>query len=226
MRELIERLLPNMVGRWPEFLKSILDTLRMVGISGVFVFILGIFLGLILTVTKRGGILEQNAVFQIIDKVINALRSIPFVILISLLLPLTRAIAHTSIGVKGAIIPLVVGTVPFFARQVEAALAQVDSGVIEAAKAIGIHPIGIIFRVYLREGIPALARATTITAINLLGLTAMAGAVGAGGLGDFAIRYGHNRYMTDITWLTTIVLILFVCALQIIGNFIAKRSTH
>ncbi len=226
MQELLERLLPNLVVRVPEFLKSILDTLKMLGISGVFVFLFGIFFGVALIVTKRGGVLENRPVFEAIDKVINAFRSIPFVILISLLLPLTRAIAHTSIGVKGAIVPLVIGTVPFFARQVEAALAQVDGGVVEAAQAMGMHPVVIIFRVYLREGIPALARATTITAINLLGLTAMAGAVGAGGLGDFAIRYGHNRYMTDITWVTTILLIAFVCVLQLIGNFIAKRSTH
>ena len=226
MAELLEKYLPNLMERIPEFLKSIVDTLMMVGLSGIFVFVLGVFLGVLLITTKPGGILEKNAVYQVIDKVINAFRSIPFVILISLLLPLTRAIVHTSIGVKGAIVPLVIGTIPFFARQVEAALAQIDGGVVEAADALGMKPIDIIFKVYLREGIPALSRATTITAINLLGLTAMAGAVGAGGLGDFAIRYGHNRYMTDITWVTTIVLIIFVCIIQIVGNFIAKRSTH
>ncbi len=226
MQALFERFFPNLVVRVPEFLKSIVDTLKMLGISGVFVFLFGIAFGVLLIVTRRGGILERAAVYQALDKVINAFRSIPFVILISLLLPLTRAIVHTSIGVKGAIVPLVIGTVPFFARQVEAALAQVDGGVVEAAQAMGMRPMTIIFKVYLREGIPALSRATTITAINLLGLTAMAGAVGAGGLGDFAIRYGHNRYMTDITWVTTLLLIAFVCVLQIVGNLIAKRSTH
>jgi len=226
MQELLLKILPNLMVRIPEFVESIIDTLKMVAISGGFVFLFGVLLGVTLIVTKSGGILEQRAVFQIIDKVINVFRSVPFVILISLLLPLTRLIVHTSIGVKGAIVPLVIGTIPFFARQVEAALSEIDNGVIEAAKAMGMGPVTIIFKIYLREGIPALARATTITAINLLGLTAMAGAVGAGGLGDFAIRYGHNRYMTDITWVTTIVLILFVCVIQIVGNFIAKRSTH
>ena len=226
MQELFKLYFPNLVVRVPEFLNSVWDTLKMVGISGAFVFALGIFFGVLLIVTRRGGIWECIAVFQVIDKVINVFRSIPFVILISLLLPLTRAIVHTSIGVKGAIVPLVIGTVPFFARQVEAALSQVNGGMIEAAKAMGMRPLAIILKIYLREGIPALASATTITAINLLGLTAMAGAVGAGGLGDFAIRYGHNRYMTDITWITTIVLILLVCVLQLIGNYIAKRSTH
>lgn len=226
MQELLLKILPNLMVRIPEFVESIIDTLKMVAISGGFVFLFGVLLGVTLIVTKSGGILEQRAVFQIIDKVINVFRSVPFVILISLLLPLTRLIVHTSIGVKGAIVPLVIGTIPFFARQVEAALSEIDNGVIEAAKAMGMGPVTIIFKIYLREGIPALARATTITAINLLGLTAMAGAVGAGGLGDFAIRYGHNRYMTDITWVTTIVLILFVCVIQIVGSFIAKRSTH
>lgn len=226
MQELLLKILPNLMVRIPEFVESIIDTLKMVAISGGFVFLFGVLLGVTLIVTKSGGILEQHAVFQIFDKMINVFRSVPFVILISLLLPLTRLIVHTSIGVKGAIVPLVIGTIPFFARQVEAALSEIDNGVIEAAKAMGMGPVTIIFKIYLREGIPALARATTITAINLLGLTAMAGAVGAGGLGDFAIRYGHNRYMTDITWVTTIVLILFVCVIQIVGNFIAKRSTH
>ena len=221
-----ERYFPNLAERVPEFIKSILDTLRMTAISGVFIFILGIMFGVMLIVTKEGGILENRIVYHIADKLINALRSIPFIILISLLLPVTRAIVHTSIGVKGAIVPLVVGTVPFFSRQVEAALAQIDGGVIEAAKSMGMHPANVIFKVYLREGIPGLARATTITAINLIGLTAMAGAVGAGGLGDFAIRYGHNRYMTDITIATTAVLIVLVCIIQIIGSFIAGRATH
>ena len=226
MQELFERYLPNLAVRVPEFIKSIIDTLKMLGLAGIFVFILGTLLGILLITAKPEGILEAKGLYQVIDKAINIFRSIPFVILISLLLPLTRAIVHTSIGVKGAIVPLVIGTIPFYARQVEAALAQVGCGVVEAAKAMGMSPIAIIFKVYLKEGIPALSRATTITAINLLGLTAMAGAVGAGGLGDFAIRYGHNRYMTDITWVTTIVLILFVCLLQVIGNIIAKRSTH
>ena len=217
---------PNVADRLPEFIKSIGDTLRMTFISGIFVFIAGIILGVLLTVTKDGGILENKVLFHIVDKIINALRSIPFIILISLLLPVTRAIVHTSIGVKGAIVPLVVGTVPFFSRQVEAALAQIDGGVIEAAKSMGMHPANVIFKVYLREGIPGLARATTITAINLIGLTAMAGAVGAGGLGDFAIRYGHNRYMTDVTILTTAVLIIFVCIIQLAGSFIARRGKH
>ena len=145
MQELLLKILPNLMVRIPEFVESIIDTLKMVAISGGFVFLFGVLLGVTLIVTKSGGILEQRAVFQIIDKVINVFRSVPFVILISLLLPLTRLIVHTSIGVKGAIVPLVIGTIPFFARQVEAALSEIDNGVIEAAKAMGMGPVTIIF---------------------------------------------------------------------------------
>ena len=142
------------------------------------------------------------------------------------MLPLTRAVVGTGIGVQGAIVPLIFGTVPFFSRQIESALAEVDNGVIEAAQAIGLSPGAIIFKVYLREGIASIARATTLTVINLIGLTAMAGAVGAGGLGDFAIRYGHNRFQEDITWVTVIIIVVIVTLLQVIGNWIVRKNTH
>ncbi|MBQ9565391.1 MAG: ABC transporter permease subunit [Synergistaceae bacterium] len=212
--------------RLPEFYKAIGDTLTMFGIAGVFVLVLGLTLGVVLVVTRRDGILRNDLVFHILDKTINVFRSIPFIILLTLLLPLTRLIVGTAIGVKGAIVPLVVGTVPFFSRQVEAALANIDGGVIEAAQSIGMSPVGIIFRVYLWEGIPMLARAATITAISLIGSTAMAGAVGAGGLGDFAIKYGHNRFMEDVTWVTVAALVLLVCIVQVIGSLIARVTTH
>jgi D-methionine transport system permease protein len=198
----------------------------MFSIAGAFVLVFGLALGVVLTVTRRDGILRNDLAFHILDKTINVFRSIPFIILLTLLLPLTRLIAGTAIGVKGAIVPLVVGTVPFFSRQVEAALANIDDGVIEAAQSIGMSPVGIIFRVYLWEGIPMLARAATITAISLIGSTAMAGAVGAGGLGDFAIKYGHNRFMEDVTWVTVAALVLLVCVVQVIGSLIARVTTH
>ena len=198
----------------------------MFGIAGAFVLLFGLFFGVLLVTTRKGGILENAVIYQILDKAINVFRSIPFIILLTLLLPLTRLIMGTAIGVKGAIVPLVIGTTPFFSRQVEAALSEISPGVIEAAQAIGMSPVGIIFRVYLREGIPMLARAATITAISLIGSTAMAGAVGAGGLGDFAIRYGHNRFMEDVTWVTVAALVLLVCVVQIVGSLIAKLTTH
>ena len=126
----------------------------------------------------------------------------------------------------GAIVPLVLGTVPFFSRQVESARAETEKGLVEAALSMGSSPMEIIFRVYLREGVAAIARATTITAISLVGLTAMAGAVGSGGLGDFAIRYGHDRGMTDVTWVTVIVVFILVSILQLFGNLVIKKNRH
>lgn len=226
MQDRLEAWFPNVMARLTEFWKAFRDTLTMFGIAGAFVLLFGLFFGVLLVTTRKGGILENAVIYQILDKAINVFRSIPFIILLTLLLPLTRLIMGTAIGVKGAIVPLVIGTTPFFSRQVEAALSEISPGVIEAAESIGMSPVGIIFRVYLREGIPMLARAATITAISLIGATAMAGAVGAGGLGDFAIRYGHSRFMTDITWVTCAALVLLVCVVQIVGSLIAKLTTH
>ena len=189
MEQLLETLFPNVMTKLPEFYESIWETLQMTAQSGIIIFFLGLFLGIVLTVCKNKGILENIILYQILDKVINFFRSIPFIILLAGLIPFTRMISGTAIGVKGAIVPLVVGTTPFFARQVETALAELNPGVIEAAQSMGESNLGIIFRVMLKESIPGLSRATTITAINLIGLTAMAGAIGAGGLGDFAIRF-------------------------------------
>ena len=141
-------------------------------------------------------------------------------------MPLSRLIMGKAIYVRGAIVPLVFGTVTFFTRQVESALAQVDKGLVEAALAMGSSPLEIVFRVYLRESIAAIARGTTITLISLIGLTAMAGVVGAGGLGDFAIRYGHDRNMTDVTYVTVLVVFLLVSLIQFIGGRIVKKNTH
>lgn len=170
--------------------------------------------------------MENHFVYNLIDKVINIIRSIPFIILIVLLFPISRAIVGTAIGVKGAIVPLIIGTVPFFARQIETAIAEVDKGLIEAAQSMGSSPLEIIFRVYLKESIPSIARVTMVTAVNLVGLTAMAGAVGAGGLGDFAIRYGHQLKLTDMTILTVLVILLIISIIQMIGNFIIRKTSH
>ena len=208
MQEFFNNIMPNVVERFPTFLQAIWDTIIMVIWSGSIAFGLGMLFGVMLTVTKPGGIMENKVVYQILDKVINFFRSIPFVILLTWLIPISRAIMGTAINIEGAIIPLIVGTVPFLSRQIESALAETDKGMIEAATSMGISKMGIIFRVYLREGIAAIARGTTITMISLVGLTAMAGAVGSGGLGDFAIRYGHDRNMMDVTWVTVIAVFL------------------
>ncbi|MBQ8692331.1 MAG: ABC transporter permease [Synergistaceae bacterium] len=212
--------------RLPEFWKAAGDTVLMEVWAGAICFVLGMIFGIILTVTKPGGIMENRPVYQTLDKIINLFRSIPFIILLTALMPLSRFIMGTAIYVRGVIVPLVFGATPFFSRQVESALAQTDKGLIEAALSMGSSPFEIIFRVYLRESVAPLTRATTITAISLLGLTAMAGAVGAGGLGDFAIRYGHDRNMIDITWVTVIVLVLAVSIVQWLGDKIARKNTH
>ncbi len=226
MQELLNKWIPNVMERLPDFWQAIGDTLLMVVWSGAISFVLGLALGVVVTVTRPGGILENRVVYQILDKLINFIRSIPFIILLTAVMPLSRLIMGTAIYVRGAIVPLVFGTVPFFTRQVESALAQVDKGLVEAALAMGSSPLEIVFRVYLRESIAAIARGTTITLISLIGLTAMAGVVGAGGLGDFAIRYGHDRNMTDVTYVTVLVVFLLVSLIQFIGGRIVKKNTH
>lgn len=226
MQEVLNGLIPNVMDKLPDFFKAIGDTLIMVLWSGSISFVLGLFLGILITVTKKGGILENRVIYHILDKAVNLLRSIPFIILLTWVMPLSRAIMGTAIYVRGAIVPLVFGTVPFFTRQIESALAQTGSGLVEAALSMGCSPLEIIFRVYLRESIAPIARAATITAISLIGLTAMAGVVGAGGLGDFAIRYGHDRNMEDVTWVTVIVIVILVSLIELAGRRIVKKHTH
>lgn len=226
MAELLDILIPNVVTKVPELIKSLWQTLYMMGLSGIISFILGLIFGITLTVTKKKGIMENAVIYNILDKIINTFRSIPFIILLAALIPLTRAVVGTAIGTKGAILPLVFGTVPFFTRQIETALAELDSGLIEASQAMGSSPAEIIYRVYLKESIPSIVRVTTITFISLVGLTAMAGAVGGGGLGDFAIRYGHQRNQVDVTYVTVIILLVIVNAIQALGNYIIKKTTH
>ena len=226
MQEFLNTYFGNVMAKLPDFYGSILDTLRMTGRAGAIAFVGGLFLGVVLTVTKDGGILQAKALYQVLDKIINFFRSIPFIILLAALIPLTRLISGTAIGVEGAIVPLVCGTIPFFARQIESALAEMDPGLVEAALSMGSSSVEIIFRVYLKECIPGIVRAVTITAISLIGLTAMAGAVGAGGLGDFAIRFGYQRNQTDVTLASILVLAGLVSVIQLAGNMAAKKHTH
>ena len=250
MQELIVNIAPNLASKLPDFYKALGDTMLMVLWSGLISFVFGLLLGVVLTVTKPNGILENKAVYQILDKLVSLFRSIPFIILLTWVMPITRALVGTVLYVRGAIVPLVFGSVPFFTRQVESALAELDGGLIEAALSMGSSPLEIIFRVYLKESIAAIARGTTITIVSLLNLiqhnqhtavhhkiniitivsllnlTAMAGVAGAGGLGDFAIRYGHDRNMADITNVTVLVLVLIVCVIEFVGGRIVKKNTH
>ena len=226
MQEFLNNIIPNVMAKLPDFYAAIGDTLLMVVWSGAISFVLGLALGVLITVTKPGGILENKIVYQILDKLVSLFRSIPFIILLTWVMPVSRAIMGTAIYVRGAIVPLVFGAVPFFTRQVESALAELDGGLIEAALSMGSTPLEIIFRVYLKESVDAIARGTTITAISLLNLTAMAGVVGAGGLGDFAIRYGHDRNMLDVTNVTVLVLVIIVCIMEFVGGKVVKKNTH
>ena len=226
MAEWLASIMPNVVDYSSKFWSSCLATGQMFLIAGGFTLVLGSIFGVLLTVTKKGGIAENAAVYNLVNIVTNVFRSIPFVILLIFLIPLTRAIVGTAIGVKGAIVPLVFGAVPFFTRQVEAALANVSPGKIEAAAAMGSGKLGIIFRVYLHEWVPDLIRAVTITAISLIGLTTMAGAVGAGGIGSFALNYGNGQNHQDIVNACVLILFATVIILQTIGNALARRTTN
>lgn len=226
MVELIEKLLPNAITKLPEIYEATLETIIMVLVSGAISFVIGMILGIILTVTKKGNILEQKVVYYVLDKIINVTRSIPFIILLAAAIPLTRSIVGSAIGTKGAFVPLILGTIPFFARQIENALSELDKGIIEAAESMGSSPLEIIFRVYLKESIPNIVRATTITFVSLIGLTTMAGSIGGGGLGDLAIRYGYQRYQIDITYVTVIILLIIITLIQSLGNLVIKKTTH
>lgn len=224
--ELLKQYVPNLYAYRDRFVQSLEATGEMFLKAGLIAFILGLFFGVILVVTKKGGIRQNQIIYQIANLIINVFRSIPFIILLIFLIPLTRKVVGTAIGVKGAILPLVFGTVPFYTRQVEVALSGVDPGKVEAARSMGSGTLGIIFRVYLHEAVPDLIRVTTVTAISLIGLTTMAGAVGAGGIGSFAINYGQNQNHSDIVNVCVIVLLILVFLLQSLGNLLSRRTTN
>ena len=226
MQEMLCELLPHVMDNLPDLWEALADTLLMVLWSGAISFLLGLFLGVLLTVTRPGAILENKPFYHLADKVISLFRSIPFIILLTWVMPLSRAIAGTTLYVRGAIVPLVFGSVPFFSRQVESALAELDRGLIEAALSMGSSPWEIIFRVYLRESVASIARGATITLVSLLNLTAMAGVVGAGGLGDFAVRYGHDRNWGDVTNVTVLLLVIIVCVIEFTGGRVVKKTSH
>lgn len=201
-------------------------TLYMLFFSAIFAGLFGLIIGTIMVVTDEDRILENKVLYSILDKLTNLFRSIPFVILLALIAPLTRAIVKTRIGPTAAIVPLVVSCVPFFARQVEQALASVDPGKIEAAEAMGDSPFEIITSVYLREGLPSLIRASSITLISLLGLTAMAGLVGGGGIGDLAIAMGYQRYKDDVVIVSVVLILIIVFIIQAVANSLIKKTSH
>lgn len=226
MQPFLEKYFPNVLQLKQEFINSTIETLYMVFWTAIIAGILGTLLGVILVVTCPNGLLKNRLVYNILEKIINVCRSIPFIIMLALIQPITRFLTGTTIGTTAALVPLVVGVVPFFARQIENALLEVDLGVIEAAESMGTSPIGIIFRVYLIEGLPSIIRVSAVTIINLIGLTAMAGAIGAGGLGNLAITRGYNRFQTDVTIVATMIILLLVFLSQFISNSLIKKTSH
>lgn len=211
---------------WSEIGQATIDTLSMLGGSMVLTVILGLPLGVILFLTGKGQMLQNRAANGVLSLVINILRSVPFVILLIVMIPLTVALVGTSLGVAGAIPPLVVGAAPFFARLVETALREVDKGVIEASFAMGAKRRQVVLGALLPEAMPGLIAAATVTAIALVSYTAMAGVVGAGGLGDLAIRFGYQRFQTDVMVVTVVALLVLVQALQMVGDAVVRRVSH
>ena len=216
----------NAIASKQDFITETGATIYMVVVTSIIAGIIGMLGGLALTLTQEGGLWENKKVYWVLDKVVNIFRSIPFIILLALISPVTRAIVKTTIGNTAAIVPLVVGSAPFYARQIENALAEVDGGIIEAAKSMGDSPANIVFGVYLKEGLPAILRASAMTIISLIGLTAMAGAVGAGGLGNLAITRGYNRYQNDIIIVSTVLILILVFITQGIFNPWVKKVQH
>lgn len=223
---ILYQIAPNLEPLGKDLVKCIHQTLQMLLVSGVIAFGLGLFLGVLLTVTKRDGMMKNVVLYTILDKSIDIIRSIPFIILMVMLIPVSRAIMGTGSGVAGSYVALIAGTTPFFARQIESVLADVDHGLVEASEAMGFSPIEIVFHVYLKESIPGITRASTITFVSLIAITAMAGAIGAGGLGDFAIRYGYQMGYRDMIWVTVILILAIISVIQLIGNLIIKKTTH
>lgn len=203
--------------------KATLETLYMVIVSAIFTVGIGLPLGIILVVTSENHIATNKWISGVLSYVVNMTRSLPFIILMIFIIPITRWLIGTSIGTEAAIVPLVFAAIPFFARVVESALHEIDDGVIEAAIAMGATPLQIIIRVMIPEALPSLVLGVTITVINLLGYSAMAGAIGGGGIGDLAIRYGYHRFRTDVMLMTIFLLVILVQSIQSSGNLIAQK---
>ena len=208
------------------FVTSLWETIVMVGISGVVGALLGIPLGVFLRLTDHGGVLENGPVNKLVGWVVNAVRSTPFIILLVAIIPLTRFVTGSSIGTDAAVVPLSIAAAPFVARLVESALREVDHGLVEAAQAMGATTSQIVWKVLLPEALPGIVAGLTITFVSLTGYSAMAGAIGGGGLGDLGIRYGYQRFLPEIMLAVVLVLIFFVQAVQSLGDWAVRKLSH
>ncbi|MFD2444517.1 methionine ABC transporter permease [Bacillus sp. CGMCC 1.16607] len=218
---MVEKFFPNV--NWERMWEATNETLYMTGISVLATFLLGILLGLLLFLTSKGNIWGNRPINLVISAFVNIFRSIPFLILIVLLIPFTKFIVGTMIGENAALPALIIGAAPFYARMVEIGLREIDKGVIEAAKSMGAKTSTIIFKVLLPESMPALVSGITVTAISLVGFTAMAGVIGAGGLGNLAYLEGFQRGRYDVVFMATVVILVIVFVIQFIGDFITRK---
>ena len=204
-------------------LQGFLETVQMTVISTVVAVLLGVPLGVILVITSRGHIMQNEAVNKVLGAIVNATRSIPFIILMVAIIPFTRLVAGTSIGTTAACVPLTLAAIPFLARLVETAIKEVNGGVIEAAQSMGATPLQIIWKVLLPEALPTLIDNITVLIVNLISYSAMAGAIGGGGLGDIAIRYGYQRFQGDAMLATIVILIVLVQVIQSLGDYLSRK---
>ena len=205
------------------FLQGTVDTLIMTCVATILAYVIGIPLGILLVVTSPNGLRPNRIVSTIVGWIVNIGRSVPFIILLVALIPFTRFIVGTSLGVPGAVVPLVVTAAPFAARMVEQSLEETDSGLVEAAQSFGASTWQIVWKVYLKETLPSLVRGAAITFVTLFGYSAMAGTVGAGGLGDIAIRYGYQRFQTDVMVFAVLLCVVLVIVFQAIGDVTARK---
>ncbi len=211
---------------WPEIFRALTDTLMMLVGSMALTVVFGVPLGVLLYLSGKGRLAANPVLNGLLSFVVNVLRSVPFIILLIVMLPVTVLLVGTSLGVAGAIPPLVVGAAPFYARLVETALREVDKGVVEATQAMGGSTFQIVTRALLPEALPGIIAGATVTAIALVSYTAMAGVVGAGGLGDLAIRFGYQRFQTDVMVVTVVLLLVLVQILQMIGDRLVAKVSH
>lgn len=207
-----------------QIMEALWETIYMTGASFLFALVIGIPLGILLVVTRKGHLLENESVFKVLNVIINIFRSVPFIILMVAIIPVTRLIVGTSIGTAAAIVPLVFYAGPYIARLIENSLLEVDKGVIEAAQAMGATPGQIIFRFLIPEALSSLVLAMTIAIVGLIGASAMAGAIGGGGLGDLAITYGYQRFDTLVMFVTVAILVVLVQGVQSAGNILSKKA--
>ena len=208
------------------FASSLAETLLMVGLSGIAGAVIGIPLGVLLRLTDQGGVLRNTGVTRVVGGIVTAVRSTPFIILLVAIIPFTRLVTGSSIGTAAAVVPLTLAAAPFIARLVEASLREVDTGLVEAAQAMGATTRQIVFKVLLPEALPGIVAGFTITLVSLTGYSAMAGAIGGGGLGDLGIRYGYQRFLPEIMLAVVVVLVAFVQLVQSLGDWAVRRLSH